>query len=439
MHCKSCEILIEDNLKNISGVRNVSANYSKGSVEIHYGTHQPDADAIREAVKNAGYDVGFAEARPWFSHDADDYFYLITAAGILGILYVIAAQTGLIDPGTIPSGGKSLGFVLVVGLVAGFSTCMALIGGLVLGVAARHAERHPEATAAQKFRPHLFFNLGRILGYAVLGGLIGLIGSAFQLSSGAIGWLTILAAAVMVFLGLKLIDIFPALKNKTLALPKGLARKLGLGNEMKEYSHKHAMLAGALTFFLPCGFTQAMQLYAVSTGSPVQGAAIMAAFALGTAPGLLGIGGLSSVMKGRGARLFYVTAGLAVIIFGAFNFNNGWALLVPGGVSAAAPKAGAPVAAPSGEVQVVKAEYYLNPGLTPANFTVKAGQPVRMEIAVKDEDYGCMSTIMIPGLYNTVQFLEKDTTVVMEFTPKKPGSYRIVCAMGVPHGTLVVK
>ncbi|NCP77121.1 sulfite exporter TauE/SafE family protein [bacterium] len=45
-----------------------------------------------------------------------------------------------------------------------------------------------------------------------------------------------------------------------------------------------ALGSGALTFFLPCGFTLAMQAYAITTGSFITGALTMMAFALGTAP-----------------------------------------------------------------------------------------------------------------------------------------------------------
>jgi sulfite exporter TauE/SafE len=54
----------------------------------------------------------------------------------------------------------------------------------------------------------------------------------------------------------------------------------------------------------------------------MQGAIIMSLFALGTAPGLLSIGGLSSSLKGSKAKLFFAAAGLAVIFLGIFNISN---------------------------------------------------------------------------------------------------------------------
>jgi sulfite exporter TauE/SafE len=101
---------------------------------------------------------------------------------------------------------------------------MALVGGLVLSLSARHAELHPEATPIQKFRPHIYFNIGRIVGYGVLGGLIGMIGAIAKPSTTVLAVLTIVVGAVMVFFGLKLIEIFPALKNKNITLPTSIAR-----------------------------------------------------------------------------------------------------------------------------------------------------------------------------------------------------------------------
>jgi uncharacterized protein len=88
--------------------------------------------------------------------------------------------------------------------------------------------------------------------------------------------------------------------------------------------------------------------------------------------------------------------------------------------------------------QLIRAEYAIDPGLTPKNFTVRSGQPVRMEINVLEEDWGCMGSIMIPGLYKKPQFMKVGTTV-LEFTPTKKGTYTITCAMGLPHGNLKVE
>jgi plastocyanin domain-containing protein len=93
----------------------------------------------------------------------------------------------------------------------------------------------------------------------------------------------------------------------------------------------------------------------------------------------------------------------------------------------------------SGSAQVIKASYTLNGDIQPNTFTVKAGKTVRFEVDVKEDGQGCMSTIMVPGLYNTPQLLDKGSNLVMEFTPVKAGEYKITCAMGVPRGIIKVQ
>ena len=573
MHCRSCEILIEKNLKNIAGVNKASVSHKLETANIYYNQALPASEAIKQAVREAGYDIGRKEPSPWLSRDRNDYANLLKGAAILAVLYLAARGLGLFTIG-VPTESTGLLVVLVVGLVAGISTCMALVGGLVLGLSARHAELHPEISTKEKFVPHIYFNLGRILGFGLLGGVIGLLGSVARPSTGTLGFMTVGIGGVMIFLGLKLVEIFPALKDKSLSLPKSVARFFGLNKEQKEYSHQGSFITGALTFFLPCGFTQAMQLYAVSSGSFSRGAMIMALFALGTAPGLLGIGGLASIFKGQKAKVFFASTGLAVILLGWFNIANGSQLLwqgkagsvVPVAVNSAGaqevrmtqgsagyspneftivknkpvkwiinstnqfscassivvPKYGisqylkkgeniieftptetgqiqfscsmgmyrgvfnvvdspgaalnaAPnrntAALPSGggcagggggcgcgggapqksldstptaavadlnSKQLIKTQYTLSQDIVPNRFTVKKGVPVRFEVDVKESGQGCMSTIMIPGLYNNPEYLQGGAKVVMAFTPEEAGDFDITCAMGVPRGIITV-
>jgi len=564
MHCRSCEILIEENLKNIPGVKKAEANYKMGKAEVFFDKEEGESanelvkrvgESIRQTVKDAGYDVGYKNKLEWISKDKNDYIYLSYGALILIALYSIAESFGLFSL-NVNSDKASLFVVLMVGVVAGVSTCMALVGGLVLGISARHAEAHPEISAKQKFTPHLYFNLGRILGFGFFGGVLAVLGKTVQPSVSALGIATIIIGGVMIFLGLKLIEIFPALKEKSISLPKSISKFFGLHKEQKEYSHTGSFITGALTFFLPCGFTQAMQLYAVASGSFIGGVLIMAFFALGTAPGLLGIGGLASIFKGKYARIFFAATGLAVILLGGVNISNGSQLVFPGGVRAVVsdassssevqeikmtqnnsgyfpnkftvekgkkirwiitstnqfscassfvvpkygirkyfqkgeniiefvptetgeipfscsmgmyrgkiivvdPKAGITAenietckvsvedisSAPSGSdankeknnnEQLIKAIYTRAGDISPKNFEVKKGIPVRFEIDAKESGGGCMGYIMVPGLCDDSQFLEGGKKIIMSFTPKQIGNYRITCSMGSPRGAIKV-
>ncbi len=432
MHCKSCELSIEDNIKRINHVSKVSVSHTSGQAKIWFEHTKPSLAAIHQAVADTGYLVAAPKKKYWVSHDPMTYFYLGCAAAILAFLYVLAANSGLGNIArTVTT--QSIGMAPVIGLVAGLSSCMALIGGLVLALSARHAEAHPEATKLQKFRPHVFFNLGRILGFALFGGIIGLIGGSLQPSFRVMAILALIVGAIMVLLGLKLIEVFPIIERVNITLPKFVSRIFGAKNDTREYSHKNAFVAGAMSFFLPCGFTQAMQLYAISTGSFTRGALIMSLFALGTTFGLLCIGGLTSVFKNK-AKLFFATAGLAVIVLGIVNITNASRIVF------ASKDSPTPIVM-SLEEQKLKADFWArpDPDMEPYTFTVKANQPVRLEVLAHTDGIGCMSTIMIPGLYNTPQVFKKDQTITMKFTPKKPGTYDITCAMGVKRGEITVK
>src|SRR3989338_4898536 len=326
MHCRSCELLLEDAIGGVQGVSKVKVDFRKGRATIEHGADIQSQNEIESAVKQAGYVVGEPGKLPWITKDRTDWRYMISGAAFLAVLYYALRGTGILDF-SLDEKNVDVGFAVLLGLVAGVSTCMALVGGLILGVAASPAELHPEATTWQKFRPHLFFNAGRVLGYATLGGLLGLLGSVLQVSGGILTFLTLAVGAVMIVLGLKLTNLSPRISATSFTLPSSITRFLGIKEHQKEYSHKTAMLTGALTFFLPCGFTQAMQLYAISTGDFKTGGIIMGAFALGTTPALLGIGGLSSIMKGARARMFYAVVGILVIAFGIYNIQSGTAVL----------------------------------------------------------------------------------------------------------------
>lgn len=444
MHCNSCELLIEDEVKQVPGVKKCKVNFRKGRAEISY-QGKWDQKGIQAAVEEAGYSLGKDE-KHFFSHNWKDYQDLALAAAGVFILFNVASWLGIFNLGAKTGGSyASLPVVLLIGLTAGVSTCMAIVGGLVLGASARFAEKHPRATVLQKFKPHLFFNLGRIASYFVLGGLIGYLGSFLQLSGSFLGMLTIAVGLVMLLLGVQLTEVMPGLNRFKFTMPKQISRLFGIQEKStQEYSHKNSAIMGALTFFLPCGFTQAMQLYAISTGDPVAGALTMGTFAIGTAPGLLGIGGLSSVVKGVFARHFFRFAGVVVILLAFFNISNGFNLTgfnpsaVLSAASSAQAKSETPVNDPNVEVkdgyQIVKMTQD-GGGYSPNSFTIQNGIPVKWVIN-STEPYSCSASILMPE-FQIAKALSKGENII-EFTPTKTGTLSFSCNMGMYTGEFTV-
>ena len=438
MHCRSCELLIEEGLQELPEIKNVQVSYKKNQALI-YSKSPLNMENVSKAVLEAGYEVGVNDSKSWISRDPAVYRDLIASFIILAVLYFFANKFGVFNINTGGSGNpSSLIVVLLIGLTAGLSTCMALVGGLVLGISARHAEKHPEATPIQRFRPHLFFNLGRIASYFLLGGMIGLIGKAFQLSGPTLGFLTITVGLIMLFLGLQLIELFPRLSNGGFTLPSSISKFLGIKKHHdKEYSHVNSVLVGALTFFLPCGFTQAMQLFAMSTGSFTRGALIMGLFAIGTAPGLLGVGGLASIVQGSLSKKFFKFVGLLVIFLAVFNLSNGYNLT---GWRVFSSGAKEPIVREDPNVkeengfQVVLMNQIAT-GYSPNKFTVKKNKQVKWIIDSKDNS-SCAASIYVPKL-GIRKFLSKGENII-EFTPKEEGEIKFTCAMGMYSGKFIV-
>jgi len=433
MHCRSCEILIEGNIvSKVEGVKRVNVNHRKGIVQIYYDQQIPSDGQIRKVIEDSGYRMGIGLKEPFLSKDSMVYIELFFAGGVLLFIYFLMRIFGVFNLSYGFGNSPGLIAVVLIGLTAGVSTCMALVGGIILGISARHANLHPEATPAQKFRPHLFFNAGRLSSYLLLGGVIGLAGSAFRFSSSVLGTLIVVVGIVMLFLGLKLIEVFPRLEG--LVLPKSISRLFGINRETKEYSHKDAFLSGVATFFLPCGFTQAMQLYAVSTGSFTRGSLVMGLFALGTMPGLLGIGGITSVVKGWFKGYFFKFAGLIVIILGLLNISYGYNLTgVTLGLSSIQKQNKISGTFEDGK-QVIKITQFGN-GYSPNSVTVKVGVPVKLLVNATNL-YSCSASFVIPK-YNVFTGLKEGVNEI-EFTPTSTGPVKFSCSMGMYTGVINV-
>ena len=198
---------------------------------------------------------------------------------------------------------------------------MAVVGGLVLSMSATFAKE------GDKIKPQLMFHGGRIVAFFILGGVIGAIGSAFTLNTSATFILSLVIGIVMLILGINLLDTFHWAKKLQPSMPKFIAKH---AHGISKMNHTLTpLLVGIATFFLPCGFTQSMQLYTLTTGSFLKGGLTMLVFALGTLP-ILALVSFSSfsIKNSKKAGIFFKSAGLIVILFALFNLIN--ALVVIG-------------------------------------------------------------------------------------------------------------
>jgi len=442
MTCRTCEVRIQRFVGRLPNVQGVRASAAQGRVEIESSAPVPAA-AIAKAISAAGYEIG---RTPWLAGDPAIWLTAVAGVALVFALAVLAQVTGLTElasgAGDLNNGG--LVVALLLGLAAGVSTCMALVGGLVLALSASFQARRAASGAnhdqlGAQMRPALVFMAGRIAGYGVLGAALGAIGASVTLPPQVTAVLMIAVAVVMTILGTRLTGLSPRIATWSPTLPMGLGRHLGLADGgAGTYSDTRAAGLGAASFFLPCGFTQAVQIYALSTGSPLFAGAIMAVFAIGTAPGLLALAGLPVVMPSTMRPTLLRLVGVVVIGFAFINASAGIRLsgftLPSLGVEtvAAAPLPARGVAADGTQALTT---FQDGSGYSPANVSIYAGIPTRWTIESTNAST-CAVLLAVPSLGIQVRLRLGSNTVDLPALP--PGTLAYSCSMGMYGGRITI-
>jgi len=313
-HCSACKMMIEETLIESKKVSGAEVNLKKETVVIEgsFGSPKELIDKLNPLLAPHKYRLTLEK-----EVKENDYTSLMTALPIgLSVLalFFLLQKSGLINFGF--EGGLTPWTALLIGLIASVSTCLAVVGGLILSLSAEISQD------VSNFRPFTFFHSGRLIGFMVLGGILGALGSAIEINYTATSVLGLIAALVMIILGINLIDTFGFAKKFQLALPKSIFVKV-----IKiEKGFFAPFLIGAGTFFLPCGFTQSMQIAALASGKWLEGGMIMTMFALGTLPMLVLISFSSyKFAHSKYASVFFKSAGIIVFGLGFFAFLTGLA------------------------------------------------------------------------------------------------------------------
>lgn len=432
-HCSSCELIIERKLIDMPGIEKVSV--SNKSVQITYSGDKPGRDQLDKIFIAEGYTFHEKAGESLVKHEPFSWVILFFAV-ILGLLiYLLIQKTGLKSLIRVDA-KSSLPSLYLFGLMAGLSTCAALIGGIILSLSKIWAvnDRASESLT-EKIRPHLLFNAGRLLSYTTFGALLGGLGGFLRFSP-TLSAVIIIAVALFMLVNAAQLFGVRGFDRLYIATPKSLNK---LTTNSKNFKGSFmTMVLGSLTFLLPCGFTLTAQSLALVSGSALQGALVMLAFALGTLIPLLiiGIGSRALFANKKWANHFGHIAGIMLLVFALFNINSGLTVL---GVRPSWPKAKPTQEnqpSTSGEIQVIKMDAGAR-GYKPNYFKVKAGKVVRWEIFDSGTS-GCTNAIISKDLFSGEIELSRGKTAIKEFTPTKPGRYQFSCWMGMVSGTIEV-
>lgn len=426
MHCPSCDVLIKDKLSQCKNVKHVEADFHNQSALIEY--HGAiNVGELNSKISQYGYQIvdkdKLQKSKESMTKKLLDFGVI---ALIIIIIYFIAKEADII-PNIQLTGEVNYLAVFMLGLVASTSTCMATSGALFMATVGK--------ISRQSFLPGISFNIGRILSYGFFGLIAGMVGKTlitnFQLGT----YLTFFVSIFMILLGLDLTGIFYISNVVPSKLSKGIFEKLE--HLLIKNPKKTAFLLGAITYILPCGFTQTVQVYALGLATPIQSALTMIVFALGTVPALLLIGSLYSFTQTKYYSYFIKTVGVLIFIIGLTYISNTINLfgitLINNSATDKVKNQNTNVLLENGK-QIIHMDV-TNSGYSPNQFTVRKGIPVKWIINGKNV-FGCQGYLMVP-LINFQKALDAGNNII-EFTPKKAGTINFSCGMGMYGGRFLV-
>jgi sulfite exporter TauE/SafE/copper chaperone CopZ len=436
MTCVSCENRIERKLSATPGIESAQVSYTNGIAVVNFDPEVITLQQLEEIIEQLDYRIKRLKPEPEKSK------FSITS--ILGVgvifyaLYIIASRLGLLNifyNFPIAKAGMGYGMLFLIGMLTSVH-CVAMCGGICLSQCVPKSNESGNSKLAA-LRPSVLYNFGRVISYTVIGGIVGALGSAISLSGSFQGIMQIIAGIFMVIMGLNMLNIFPWLRRFNLRMPKVFAKKI--------YAQKRSnspLYVGLLNGLMPCGPLQAMQLYALSTGSPLKGALSMFLFSIGTVPLMLTFGAISSFLSKKFTHRMMTAGAVLVLVLGVFMFNNGISLSglrVPEVVGKAetvngTKNSGGSIAEIKDGVQTVTTS------LASGKYqpiVVQKGIPVKWTIKADAKNInGCNNSMVIRKYGISHDFTPGDN--VIEFTPTESGTVPYSCWMGMIRSKITV-
>jgi sulfite exporter TauE/SafE/copper chaperone CopZ len=308
MQCNGCETIIQQAIEKLDGIQSVNVSYRDSQAIIRYNQQILSENKIIQTIIDSGYGIQSPS---------------ILSRGFKALIFI----TLLLAVGSIVMWGKSLMpnlmpqmnaeasyFMLFsIGFLTGFH-CIGMCGGFVVSYAEQANGRLQTALA------HLAYASGKTLSYSVIGALFGLLGAMLTITMHMRGVAALFAGVFLIVFGLKMLNIFPALRRFSFHWPKAFNRNV---NKELHRPHNPLMLGVFSGLLLGCGPLQAMYITAAGMGNPTEGAKLLFFFSLGTLIPLLSFGVIAQFLpRGVIHHLVKVSA-ILVISMGLMMSNRG--------------------------------------------------------------------------------------------------------------------
>lgn len=472
MTCINCQTRIASALKDRSGITEVSVSYETGTAEFFYDPEMVSLDQIITMIGDLGY-----EASAQNTSKKKVILKAVREIMIIVVLFFLLQRCGILNrlvPNSLADSEMGYGMLFVIGLITSVH-CIAMCGGINLSQTLQK-DTSTEISRAM-FRNTLEYNIGRVVSYTVIGGVLGAVGAlagiggSLQTSTLFQGILKLFAGIIMVVMGVNMLGIFPGLRRLAVHIPN-------FNKKTKQKSGRKPrtpFFIGLCNGLMPCGPLQSMQVVALASGNPLTGALSMLCFSLGTVPLMLGFGSAISMLGKRFTRQVLKAGAILVVVMGLSMMVQGGTLSglnskVTGTLMAEntdtkveadgnnsgsttenetiskgtadtekatdTTTASADTSINTDEIQYITST--LQAGRSYPDITVKAGEPVKWTVEVPDGSVnGCNYKIIQQDLGIEYAFDEGEN--VIEFIPEKAGTYTYTCWMGMITGKIYVE
>ncbi|MGL5381232.1 urease accessory protein UreH domain-containing protein [Clostridium sp.] len=421
MVCESCEKIIEKSLKKVKGVKSARASLKEATIVITYDSELCSNEEIQAVLTKAGYSI-------ISDKNNNDLFYIIGIVFITFIMLKVGRNSGDFNIANSLNGNVGFVALFIIGVLSSLH-CVGMCGGIMMS----QSISIDKGNRFENFKPALKYNLGRLISYTVLGGIVGGIGKVVSLSLGGQALITIIAGGFMVIMGMNIFG-FKVFRKITIKLP---------WNNCNVKNNNTPFVVGLLNGFMPCGPLQTMQLYALGTGSIALGAMSMFFFALGTIPLMLGFGLVSNLLSRKNSNRLVKISGLIIIILGVSMTTRGLSLLgvnIPSGASSSSYGSNKTNNDTNGnKAEIVNGKQIVRLtangyGYTPKIVYIQKNTPT--EIIIEGERItSCNNEIVIPSK-NISKELSSGTNTITFTSDDKDINYS--CWMGMKRGVLKV-
>ncbi len=430
LHCQGCKVLLESEVGAMPGVKWLNVDYRRGTAELKYDPQLTPFAKVVKTIENLGYQVN-SEPKDGKRESGLKGFFIgllvpAVAVGLIAGYFILTRSGALGILAKVNEQHISFGLIFLIGVLASFH-CVAMCGGLVVAYSASHSLGGKNKSL---FWPHLEYNAGRLVSYSVVGGVLGGLGSFFRINPFFSGSLMFGVGIFMIVLALSLFFQISWTEILKIKLPATVCKFVF--REQKK--SKGPLVVGLLTGLMPCGPLQAMQFYALGTGSVIAGAASLAVYALGTAPVMMIFGATVSKLSHKYLVKMFRLSGVIVMILGLLMISRGVASLSITTKIDTAELGGSEYVDES-QVQIVKMAV-TNAGYQPNVMYVKKGILVRWIIDGSGIS-GCTNAIQIPSL-GIKKNLTKGENII-EFTPTEAGEIPFSCWMQMVWGKFIVQ